>query len=167
MLLFAGATLAVTKSAMPAEWPCYGADAARCGATPEKLRFPLTEEWRYDPAQPPQPAWPEPGREMHRLDFDYAPQPVIASGLVVFGSSANDTIRALDAASGRLQWWFTTDGPLRFAPHVVEDDVTDICPPQTQCFDWCDENAFCSWIQAKHRECLFVFLSAGLCQKDQ
>jgi len=43
----------------------------------------------------------------------------MADGLVYFGSSADDTVRALDAASGQLKWRFTAAGPIRFAPHIA------------------------------------------------
>ena len=113
--------LALAASAVAgADWPAYRADAARSGTTKEKLTFPLHIDWAYTSPQPPAPAWPEPGREMHRIDFDYAFQPVIAGGLVYFGSSTDDTLRALDAATGKLKWRFTTGGPIRFAPHLAD-----------------------------------------------
>jgi hypothetical protein len=65
------------------------------------------------------PAWPEPGKELHRLDFDYAFQPIAADGLVYFASSADDTVRALDAATGAREWRFTAGGPIRFAPTIA------------------------------------------------
>ncbi|MDP6360465.1 MAG: PQQ-binding-like beta-propeller repeat protein, partial [Planctomycetota bacterium] len=55
-----------------------------------------------------------------RIDFDYAFQPVAAGGLVYFGSSADDTVRAIDAATGKIRWSVTTSGPVRFAPHVYD-----------------------------------------------
>ena len=102
------------------DWPAYRKDAQRSGLTQEKLDLPLDAAWEYSPAQPPQPAWPEPGVEMHRLDFDYASQPVAANGLVVFGSSADDTVRAVDLASGAPRWRFTAGGPVRLAPQLYE-----------------------------------------------
>ena len=106
--------------ALAADWPAYKADAARSGVAGEALQFPLQNVWKYEPARGPAPAWPEPGRELHRLDFDYAFQPVVAGGIVCFGSSADDTVRALDAASGKLKWKFTTGGPIRFAPAMAD-----------------------------------------------
>jgi len=104
-------------------------DPARSGVAGESLSFPLAEQWVYQPKQSPRPAWPEPGKELNRTDFDYAFQPVIAGGLVYFGSSADDTVRVLDAKTGEPVWRFTTDGPVRFAPaiahgkaYVVSDD---------------------------------------------
>ncbi len=115
------ALLVAANFALAADWPCHRADAARSGVTEDELGFPLGCAWTYVPSQPPRPAWPEPGKEPQRIDFDYAPEPVIAGGRIYFSSSADDTIRALEAATGRLLWLFTTDGPVRFAPAVAED----------------------------------------------
>jgi len=112
----AAATLTVSVCAE--DWPAYKKDAARSSVTAESLSFPLAERWVYQPSQPPKPAWPEPGKELNRTDFDYAFQPVMAGGLVYFGSSADDTVRALDAKTGEYVWRFTTDGPVRFAPTI-------------------------------------------------
>jgi len=116
------------------DWPAYQRDAARSAVTAEGLEFPLSMVWTYEPTHPPRPAWPQPGKEVHRLDFDYAFQPVVAGGLVLFGSSADDTVRALDAAAGGLKWRFTTGGPIRFAPaaangraYVASDDGCVYC----------------------------------------
>ena len=98
------------------EWPCHRHDAAQAGVTREKLIFPLGSAWKYEPSQGPAPAWPEPGKEWHRLDFDYAFQPVISEGQIFFGSSADDTLRALDLGTGKLNWRFTAGGPIRLAP---------------------------------------------------
>lgn len=53
------------------------------------------------------------------LDFDYCFQSIAVDGLVVFGSSADGTVRALKAETGELVWSFTTEGPVRFAPHMA------------------------------------------------
>jgi len=109
----------LTASVCAEDWPAYKMDAARSSVTAESLSFPLAERWGHHPSQPPKPAWPEPGKELNRTDFDYTFQPVIAGGLVYFGSSADDTVRALDAKTGELVWRFTTDGPVRFAPTIA------------------------------------------------
>ncbi|MBT3378670.1 MAG: PQQ-binding-like beta-propeller repeat protein [Lentisphaerae bacterium] len=112
-----------------ADWPTYKGDAQRSSVSEEALSFPLAPAWTYRPSRPPSPAWPEPGKELHRIDFDYVFQPVAAGGVVVFGSSADDTVRALDLATGQPAWTFVTRGPVRFAPaiaggnaYVVSDD---------------------------------------------
>ena len=125
------------------DWPAYRKDAARSGATPEGLRFALREAWVYVPPAPPRPAWPEAANNVwdisnrggysqslepqwseaafqtSRLDWDYAPQPVMAGGLVYFGSSTDDTVRAIEASTGKVRWQFTTGGPIRFAPAIA------------------------------------------------
>jgi len=113
-------TALLCSNAFCADWPAYKAGPARSSVTGEQLVFPLSKSWIYEPAQAPSPAWPEPGRAMHRMDFDYAFQPVLADGMMYFGSSADDTIRALDAATGALRWRFTTGGPIRFAPQIAD-----------------------------------------------
>ena len=113
------ATVALTTSARAEDWPAYKKDSARSSVTAESLSLPLGQRWGYRPNRSPRPAWPEPGKELNRTDFDYAFQPVMAGGLVYFGSSADDTVRALDAGSGKPVWRFTTGGPVRFAPAVA------------------------------------------------
>ena len=109
-------------AAHAADWPCYMADAARSGVTAEELKFPLARAWTYRPSRPPRPAWREPGVEEYeqgyRLDFDAAPEPVVAGRLVYLGSTTDDTVRALDLSTGKVEWQFTTGGPVRFAPAI-------------------------------------------------
>jgi len=119
ILIRLAATCLLAGAGIAADWPMFGCDPARSAATAESLEFPLRKLWAYEPAQPPRPAWPEPGKELHRIDFDYAFQPVAAGGLVYFGSSADDTVRALNAATGECVWRFTTAGPIRFAPAIA------------------------------------------------
>jgi outer membrane protein assembly factor BamB len=121
---FTPALLAVLGScALAGDWPAGGHDAQRSSKTDEALSFPMRMEWRYVSPQPPRVAWPEPVKVLNRLDFDYAPQPVVARGIVCFGSSADDTIRALDVNTGAEKWHFTTGGPVRFAPHIADEKV--------------------------------------------
>ena len=125
---------ATSADAQDREWPTYRADAARSGVTSEELKFPLVPAWTYRCAQAPRPAWPVPRKESHRIDFDYGPVPVVAGGRVVFGSSADDTVRALDEKTGTLKWQFTAGAPVRFAPaihdgkaYVASDDGVLYC----------------------------------------
>lgn len=101
------------------DWPAYKHDVARSGATGVRVPTSLAVLWSTPGDQPPRPAWSEPGRALNTLDFDYAFQPVAAYGLVLYGSSADDSVRAFDAATGKLAWIFTTGGPVRFAPHLA------------------------------------------------
>ncbi|MDA0840622.1 MAG: PQQ-binding-like beta-propeller repeat protein [Planctomycetota bacterium] len=116
------------------DWPAYRHDIRRSGVTEEELNFPLNEKWSFENLRPPSPAWDEPGVEMNRLDFDYALQPVVSDGLVFFGSSTDDTVRAIETMSGKVRWRFTTNGPVRFAPqiddgrcHFASDDGLAYC----------------------------------------
>ena len=106
-----------------ADWEMYRYDAARSGVSPEQLKTPLHLQWVYLPKHPPQPAWPEPGRELHRMAFDYAHQVAVGNGLVYFGSSADHKVYALDLTTGEERWSFFTDGPIRFAPALEGERV--------------------------------------------
>lgn len=89
----------VAGSACAEDWPTYKNDAGSSGVTTESLTVPLVGKWVYQPSQPPIPAWLEPGKEFHRMDFDHSFQPVAAQGLIYFASSADDTLRALAVPS--------------------------------------------------------------------
>ena len=68
--------LASASLLMAENWPSYGGDSERTFATAANLSFPLNDAWTWQSAITPQPAWPEPGRELHRLDFDFYFEPV-------------------------------------------------------------------------------------------
>ncbi len=154
----AAVAMVLSESGFCGEWPAYRADAARSGATGEQLEFPLNPAWVYVPPRPPVPAWPEAADnvwdihrrgdyaqslnpdplaadyQVDRVDFDYAPQPVVAGGMVYFGSTTDDTVRAVELSTGRLVWRFTAGGPVRFAPaidagraYVASDDGRLYC----------------------------------------
>jgi len=115
--------LAVAATASPvyaADWPAYRGDGARSGLSRETLPAPLGLRWTYKPLHPPVPAWPEPGRELNRMAFDYVNCLCAADGMVYFGSSSDHTVRALDLATGQRRWLFFTGGPVRFAPTVSQ-----------------------------------------------
>ncbi len=105
---------------LAADWPTYRGDAGRSGYTTETLTKDLSLRWTYGPHHAPRPAWS--GRDT-RMPFDLAYRPVIAGDVLLFGSSADDTVRALDVATGAERWTFFTDGPVRFAPAVADDRV--------------------------------------------
>ncbi len=120
MLLTALAFGLMTAGVSAQDWPRYRRDAARSGVVAESLDFPLQLHWVYEPDRSPRPAWPDPVREPHRIPIDWAPVPVIADGLLYFGSTTDDSIRALDAESGELRWRFTTGAPVRLAPDIAD-----------------------------------------------
>lgn len=117
--LFMCACVFLTASAVcAADWPMYRHDAHRSGITDESLSVPLRKVWVYQSARPPAPAWPPQPKLLNRTDYDYAMQVVVAGGLVCFGSSTDDTVRALDLNTGKKKWHFTAGGPVRFAPQI-------------------------------------------------
>lgn len=116
-LLVACVFIALGPTASAADWPMFAADAGRSGYTPEALPARLALQWTYHAAHAPTPAWPRSDRQ----PFDLAYHPVVARGLLYFGSSVDGKIYALDAASGKEQWSFFTGGPVRFAPAVWRD----------------------------------------------
>jgi len=77
--------------------------------------MPLQRQWVYAAAHAPRPAWPEPGRELNRLAFDYAYAVTVAKGMACFGSSADHKVYAIDLGTGLERWSFFTEGPVRFA----------------------------------------------------
>lgn len=114
------AGLALLLSTMVgADWPAYRHDAARSGYTPEPLGKQLELRWVHQPTAAPRPAWPA----NDRIQFDLAFQPIVVGELVLLGSSADDQVRALDRATGKVRWTFFTEGPVRFAPVAWHDRV--------------------------------------------
>lgn len=101
------------------DWPQFRGDAARTGYVSEQLPSQLTLAWTYESSHPPTPAWPT----NDRLSFDRAFHPVIANGVLYFGSSVDGKVYALDAATGLQRWTFFTDAPIRFAPAVWKQRV--------------------------------------------
>lgn len=115
-------------AATAGDWPAWRFDAGRSGVSPEPLPDNLSLQWvaQFAPAHP---AWPDP-----RLAFDAASQPVVAAGMLVLGSSSEDAIIAVDAATGAERWRYGTDAPVRMAPflarsrvYAVSDDGRLLC----------------------------------------
>ncbi len=110
---------------MHADWPTHRGDSARSGFTREQLPENLSLRWEYRGHHTPAPAWPL----QERMQYDRAFVPIVADGLVFFGSSADGCVYALDSGNGEERWTYFTDGPVRFAPSfwkgrllVVSDD---------------------------------------------
>ena len=92
-----------------AAWPAYRHDAQRSGISVDEIKLPLTEAWMHRSAAP-NPAWPElPAKQdVYRrvanlgptTTYDRAFQVAAAGGAIYYGSSADDTVRCLDASDG-------------------------------------------------------------------
>ena len=111
-----------------ADWPTYQHDYARTGVARESLLAPFTDGWVHRSRHAPRPAWRGEAKWdgwnkvydlKSRQIFDYAYHPVIADGLLYYGSSADDKIYCLDAATGVQRWTFFTEGPVRLAPTIA------------------------------------------------
>jgi len=117
-------TLVIILSGCPGitradDWPTYRADAARSAYTEEAIPNGLKLRWTYRSKLAPRPAWPT----SDQIDFDRVFQPIIMGDLVLFGSSVDDQVRAIDAKTGRVRWTFFTGAPVRFAPAGWKDRV--------------------------------------------
>ena len=111
------------------DWPTYQGDYARSAVSQDPLPRRLSENWRWQSPQRPQPAWQGEAKwdgynkvyDMKaRQIFDRAFHPVIVGDHVFFSSSADDQVRCLEKDSGREVWTFYTEGPVRFAPSLVQ-----------------------------------------------
>lgn len=87
-------------------------DASRSGASPVSLPVDLHLQWvRQLPK--PAPAWRE---EQYKLQFDRSYEPVVMGPQIFVPSMASDKLDAYDTETGKLNWQFFCDGPIRFAP---------------------------------------------------
>jgi len=113
------------------DWPTWNRDNQRTGVTQQSLKLPLIRQWTHRiPA--PAPAWPDPARNdfwhrkqdlRARVTYDRVSHLVASGGRVILGHSADDTVRCLELATGRLVWTVTADGPVRLAPTIAGDRV--------------------------------------------
>jgi len=102
------------------DWPMWRHDARRWAHSGESLPARLHLEWvRQFP--PPQPAyWQE---RQQRLQFDRGYEPIVVGQTLLVGSSADDSLTALDTRTGRQRWRFFADGPIRLAPVAADGRV--------------------------------------------
>jgi len=113
----------------------YRGNEKRDGYTSTPLPRHLSQQWVYQSTHQPKPAWPsdelfsgempsQPGdRDLDRMHFDIAYQPIVIQQTVFFGSSADDRVHAFDLETGEERWTFCTGGPIRFAPVGWRDRI--------------------------------------------
>ncbi|MCG8508201.1 MAG: PQQ-binding-like beta-propeller repeat protein, partial [Rhodospirillales bacterium] len=98
-------------------WLMSAGNADRSGFVDVELPSKLAPRWVYAARVAPKPAWPR----LDKMPFDRAFHPVAAEGKVFFASSGDGGVYALDVATGKQQWSFFTEGPVRFAPAIWQD----------------------------------------------
>ncbi len=116
---------AVCGPALGEDWPTYHHDSARSAISSESLALPLTEHWSFTTGGEPVPGWAPPQSvpvegflELPRVHYDDVYHLAVADGTVYFGSSAENKVCALDAATGEERWSVFTGGAVRLAPSV-------------------------------------------------
>ncbi|MDP7657421.1 MAG: PQQ-binding-like beta-propeller repeat protein, partial [Roseibacillus sp.] len=128
----------VARTGGPSDWTTWMGDNARSGRAGEALPA-LSQEasWVHIPSRKPAPAWPETALsdywrnrltpEVPRVTFDWIHSVVVSDGRLFYGSSADDSLRCLDATTGKEQWSFIAGGPIRLAPTVMKNTVLFGC----------------------------------------
>ncbi|UCG49883.1 MAG: PQQ-binding-like beta-propeller repeat protein [Phycisphaerales bacterium] len=119
------AVLALFGSAAAEDWPTYMHDNRRSGVSAQTLPLEdLEQAWVYYSPSPPQMAWDgghpwdsyAGNMQVPMRDFDTAFFVSAVGDLVYFGSSVTDSVHCLDARTGKEEWFFHTDGPVRYPP---------------------------------------------------
>jgi len=115
------------------DWPTFRRDNHRGGRTSEQLPADkLHSQWTWQSPQPPQPAWAGPAkwdayRNLKGLksmrNYDPVFHPTASGDAIYFGSSVDDAVHCLDAATGMQRWLFFTDAPIRITPTIAGDKV--------------------------------------------
>jgi outer membrane protein assembly factor BamB len=101
------------------DWPQWRYDTGRGAVTPHALPEMLHLQWtRQLPSA--SPAWPA---TQSKLQFDIAPEPVVAGGRLFVPHSTNDSVTAYDTGTGRELWRFYAGAPVRFAPATGKGKV--------------------------------------------
>lgn len=113
------------------DWSMHRGGPGRAGMGGTRLGFPLHRIWHRATGEPV-PAWGPPARRSYwqrlehleaRVAEDHV-HPVVLAGDAVFqGSTTDDQVRCLDAATGATRWVFRVDGPVRYAPVVADGRV--------------------------------------------
>jgi outer membrane protein assembly factor BamB len=98
------------RSVNAGDWPMWRKDELRSATSDEVLPETLRLVWRRD-LPPLKPAF-----RNARLHFDRGYEPVVLGKRMFVASSRNDSLTAMDTATGKVLWRFYAGGPIRFAP---------------------------------------------------
>ncbi len=112
---------AMPRVACGSDWPQWRGNARHSASSPENLPDRLVLDWvrEYSPREQ---VWENPLNQ-DMMTYDRVFEPVVADGKMFIGFNDTDKLVALDAESGKELWRFYADGPIRFAPVVVEGRV--------------------------------------------
>jgi outer membrane protein assembly factor BamB len=104
------------------DWPTVGHDNQRTGVTSETLLPPLQLRWTYRAPSPPAPGWSPPAngygvrKNKSEACFDDAFRVIAVGDVSYFCSSAENTLYAVDAGTGRVRWTWSGEAAPRLTP---------------------------------------------------
>ena len=125
LLLLTCMLLSLSIPAYAQDWPAYMHDNARSGVTEESLILDdLDNGWVYNSPAPPMRAWSDgmpwdaysKNNSAPMRDFDTAFFVTVVGSNAYFGSSVTNSVHCLDVSTGTQNWFYRTDGPVRFPP---------------------------------------------------
>ncbi|MEK6236855.1 MAG: PQQ-binding-like beta-propeller repeat protein, partial [Planctomycetales bacterium] len=123
-MVFLAALGLVAARATAGDWPQFRHDSRRSAVSADQLPDKLHLQWTREFPQP-RPAFPG---EV-RLRYDAVQEPVVLGKSVFVPSMITDSVTSLDTETGKIQWRFFAEGPVRFAPvasqgkvHFASDD---------------------------------------------
>ncbi len=117
--------LIAAKSLSAVDWPTYMHDNARSGVTAESLILAeLNPGWIITSPARPQVAWDggQPWDAFAQLqnvpmrNFDFAFYVTVVGDLLYYGSSVTDSVHCINVNTGKQNWFFHTEGPVRYPP---------------------------------------------------
>ncbi len=112
-------SLLIVGSASAGDWPTWRADANRSAAADEQLPASLSLNWTIK-LPPLTPAWNE---EDSRIHFDACYEPIVVGRTMVFASSRNNSVTAIDTRTAATKWRVFAEAPVRFAPVAADGAV--------------------------------------------
>ena len=117
---FCLAAVLTPSIASAADWPMWRHNSGRTAVSSQKLPDRLHLQWvrRYPPRRPA--FWQV---RQDRLQFDLGYEPIVVGKTILFDSSRNDRVTALDTETGEQKWRFHADGPVRLAPAASRDRI--------------------------------------------
>lgn len=126
LVLCAGIIFASYTNLSAENWPAYQHDNQRSGVSGEKLPTELHLQWLFTSPAAPAKGWAKPSigygayKNKSNVSHDDAFRLIAVDGTVYFSSSAENTLFAVESASGTIRWRHFTSGTPRLAPAYYE-----------------------------------------------